>query len=130
MLRRLLFCAVFLGFFSFVSGCFSDSHQHSVSGYLHIQAKGEDFVRQSFNVQDGWGFDFGHAYVHLADVALYQTAPLLDPGASIPMQVTVEAILFKAARSPDNLQIFDIALSDLGHISDGHYRSEVVTSLG
>lgn len=45
------------------------------TGELEIRANGEDFVRQGFVSKDGWEIAFDHTYVHVSDVATYQTDP-------------------------------------------------------
>jgi hypothetical protein len=60
-------------------------------GTLQFHANGEDFVRQGFVSKDGWAISFDHVYVHLADVAAYQTEPPYDPhaGGDVSARATV-----------------------------------------
>ena len=48
-------------------------------GTLQFYANGEDFVRQGFVSKDGWSISFDHVFIHLGDVAGYQTDPPYDP---------------------------------------------------
>jgi hypothetical protein len=49
------------------------------SGALQFYVNGEDFVREGFVSKDGWSISFDHVFIHLADIAGYQTDPPYDP---------------------------------------------------
>ena len=57
------------------------------TGTLQFYANGEDFVRQGFVSKDGWSISFDHVYIHLADVAGYQTEPPYDPHSGGALKV-------------------------------------------
>ena len=71
-------------------------------GTLQFHANGEDFVRQGFVSKDGWAISFDHVYVHLADIAGYQTEPPYDPHAGGDVKAQVEA-------GPDGTHTVDLA---------------------
>jgi len=60
-------------------------------GTLKFVANGEDFVRQGFESKDGWGIEFEHIYITLAEIKGYQTDPPYDShedGATVNGNVT------------------------------------------
>ncbi|MEM7802011.1 MAG: DUF4382 domain-containing protein [Chloroflexota bacterium] len=74
------------------------------TGELEIRANGEDFVRQGFVSKDGWEIAFDHVYVHLTDIAAYQTDPPYNASdGNVPEGTAIEL---------DEMFVLDLAEGD------------------
>lgn len=82
----LLLLAVLLA--GLLAGCGAQA-----TGTLQFIANGEDFVREGFVSKDGWAIHFDHVYIHLAEIAGYQTEPPYDPHSGGDVQAQVEVDL-------------------------------------
>ncbi|MEN9245913.1 MAG: hypothetical protein Q6J78_04310, partial [Thermostichales cyanobacterium SRBZ-1_bins_19] len=51
----------------------------AATGQLHIEANGEDFIRQGFVSKDGWALEFSQVKLHFTQVSALQTDPPFNP---------------------------------------------------
>lgn len=94
-------------------------------GTLTLVANGEDFVRQGFVTKDGWGVQFDHLYVTLADIAAYQTDPPFDASTGEAPQgeaVTIAGpITLDLAAGDENAA--PLTIGEIADAPAGHYNA-------
>ena len=95
-------------------------------GTLQFYANGEDFVREGFVSKDGWSINFDHVYVHLADVAAYQTDPPYDPHDSAIISGDVEVSLpstYTVDLAEGEEDADPTLVGEVQNVSVGHYNA-------
>ncbi|MGD1991869.1 MAG: DUF4382 domain-containing protein [Anaerolineae bacterium] len=96
------------------------------TGTLRFTANGEDFVREGFISKDGWSITFDHVYVHLTDIAAYQTDPPYDPHAGGEPQAEV-AVSLEGDHTADLAQggedAAPIPVGQIAQAPAGHYNA-------
>lgn len=86
--RRLILLAAILSALLLLLGACQST---TPTGELEIRANGEDFVRQGFVSKDGWEISFDHLYVHVTDIAAYQTDPPYEASSgAVPDGTAIE----------------------------------------
>ena len=113
-----------MGAFSVLLLLLSACQSATPTGELEIKANGEDFVRQGFISKDGWEIAFEHVYVHLTDVATFQTDPPYDAssgdtpeGTAIELDDAFVLDLAEGDENADTILISGIEAAPVGQFN-------------